>query len=241
MNILFGEFQFYLLYLPMAIILLLLVLNLLLFYLGYKDTEYASQTGTSWRKVYFDKGLYGEYLSFLKLQKVPGLKRFLFNAYIPTTKGGTSEVDLILIHPTGVFVIESKNYSGWIFGQDTDKTWTQSLENKKKCKFGNPVWQNEGHIKHLKGDLNAHAHLPFYNVVVFSERCELKKVSVTRENTWVIQRQHLTKTINKIIEQNSVALTTADIADVYRLLRPHMHVTDAQKRAHIDAIKARHR
>lgn len=50
-------------------------------------------------------------------------------------RGGTwYTIDLLMIHEKGIFVFESKNYSGWIFGSADQLNWTQSLQN------GKPVW-----------------------------------------------------------------------------------------------------
>ncbi len=55
----------------------------------------------------------------------------LRNIYVPYN-GKTSEIDVLMIHEKGIFVFESKNYSGWIFGGFEDAKWTQSLPNKQK-------------------------------------------------------------------------------------------------------------
>jgi hypothetical protein len=231
-----GIIRMFLLLLVIFAILIPPIVRMLIFFIGYKDTVYRRETGAPWFKVCFNKGAYGEYLSFRKLEKVPGHKRFLFNVYVPTDTGGTSEVDLLMIHPMGIFVIESKNYSGWIFGRDTDKMWTQSLENKQKNRFANPVWQNAGHIKHLKANLKSHIEVPFYNYVVFSERCELKKITVSRKDTWVLKRQDLAKTVGATVKQTPLALSLSDIDNIYAELDRYAHATVAQKQAHIDAI-----
>lgn len=46
---------------------------------------------------------------------------------MPKTNGETTEIDLILIHETGIYVIESKNYKGWIFESEEQKNWIQTL------------------------------------------------------------------------------------------------------------------
>ncbi len=95
------------------------------------------------------KEKYGEYLSFNKLEKIKGDHRILTNVYLPKGNGETTEVDLIYIHETGIYVLESKNYSGWIFGDEKSKYWMQTLQNGHKEKFYNPIFQNNTHIKYL--------------------------------------------------------------------------------------------
>ena len=53
--------------------------------------------------------------------------KVLRNVYLPKDNGETSEIDLLFITKVGIFVIESKNYSGYIFGTDTNQKWTVTL------------------------------------------------------------------------------------------------------------------
>ncbi|MCR4761760.1 MAG: NERD domain-containing protein [Oscillospiraceae bacterium] len=95
-------------------------------------------------------GQYGEDLTadVLKWSKRFGYKgAMLRNVFIPKENGETSEIDLLYITQKGIFVIESKNYSGWIFGNGNDQYWTQSLPNKQKKRFYNPMKQNRTHIR----------------------------------------------------------------------------------------------
>lgn len=57
------------------------------------------------------------------------------NLYIPKRDGTITEIDLIMLSQTGIYVFESKNYSGWIFGDEKSKKWMQTLKNKQKTNF----------------------------------------------------------------------------------------------------------
>ena len=82
----------------------------------------------------------------LKLVDLLGRKgKILRNIYIPKENGDTSEIDLLYITQKGIFVIESKNYSGWIFGDEKSTNWTASLPNGQKNRFYNPILQNKTH------------------------------------------------------------------------------------------------
>ena len=118
----------------------------------------------------------------LKLVRLLGRKgKILKNIYLPKEEGGTSEIDFVYSTPKGIFVIESKNYSGWIFGDEKSAYWTVSLPNGQKNRFYSPVKQNQTHIKWLNLYLESHGFqdVPMYSLIVFSERCEIKKMSVT--------------------------------------------------------------
>ena len=61
---------------------------------------------------------------------------------IADNEGHTSQIDHIFIHPTGIYVIETKNSTGRIYGSEGDQEWTQVLHyGKKKYKMYNPLKQ----------------------------------------------------------------------------------------------------
>ena len=107
--------------------------------------------------------------------------KFLFNIYIPKGENGTTEIDVLLITTKGLFVFESKNYSGWIFGDEDKRNWYQTPPQGKgksrKESFYNPIMQNRTHIKHLKALLGE--SIPMHSIITFSDRCTLKNVLVT--------------------------------------------------------------
>lgn len=81
------------------------------------------------------------------------------------TPDGTTQIDHVLISPNGIFVIETKNYKGWIFGSENQKQWTQTLY-KKKYRFQNPLRQNYKHIKAVQNLLHVNIK-SIISVVVF--------------------------------------------------------------------------
>jgi len=86
------------------------------------------------------------------------------NVTIPT-EDGTTQIDHIIVSPFGVFVVETKNMKGWIFGGEPQKMWTQQIY-KSKHKFQNPLHQNYKHTKTLEAALGL-AHEKMISVVVF--------------------------------------------------------------------------
>jgi hypothetical protein len=95
----------------------------------------------------------------------------LNNVTLPT-ENGTTQIDHILIADTGIFVIETKHYKGWIYGNPNDATWTQVVFNLKS-RFQNPLRQNYGHLKTLQ-TLFSLPEDNFFSIVVFSGEAEFK-------------------------------------------------------------------
>ena len=79
----------------------------------------------------------------------------LMNHVTLQLKDGTTQVDHILVSRFGVFVIETKDYKGWIFADAKQANWTQVLF-KLKFKLQNPIFQNSRHVRAVQG-LLAHA------------------------------------------------------------------------------------
>ena len=162
-------------------------------------------------------GRYGEALTAreLKLVDLFGRKgKILRNVYIPKDNGETSEIDVLYITQKGIFVIESKNYSGWIFGDEKQGYWTAMLPNKEKNRFYNPIKQNRTHIKWLREYISDDT-VPLFSLIVFSERCELKKITVTDEDIPVIKRDRIYATVRSIWDSSDDAVSDERI-DVLR-------------------------
>ena len=100
------------------------------------------------------KGLFGEFtvnlLLSLRLDKTE--YHLIKNVTLPT-EDGTTQIDHILVSRYGLFVVETKNMKGWIFGSEKQKQWTQQIY-KSKNRFQNPLHQNYKHVKTLESCLN---------------------------------------------------------------------------------------
>ncbi|WP_244835420.1 nuclease-related domain-containing protein [Clostridium sp. BJN0001] len=89
----------------------------------------------------------------------------------------TSQIDHIIISKKGIFVIETKNYSGKIIANKDKKYWTQFVKGEKHF-FFNPILQNEGHIRMLKNILKYKygRNINIYSVVVFTNRSKVENI-----------------------------------------------------------------
>jgi hypothetical protein len=85
---------------------------------------------------------------------------------------GTTQIDHVLVADTGIFVIEAKHYSGWIFGDPSQSQWTQTIY-RRKSRFQNPLRQNYAHVKALQS-LFSLPEDQFHSVVVFTGEAVFK-------------------------------------------------------------------
>lgn len=111
------------------------------------------------------RGIVGEYRVRLAIGRSKPEKQYVLNDYTVSVEGRSSQIDHIVIRENGIFVIETKNYSGRIYGTETQDEWVQTLHyGRVKNKLRNPLKQNATHIYRLKKLLPGRR---FFSVVVF--------------------------------------------------------------------------
>ncbi len=131
---------------------------------------------TAWLKSPRGKGHVGEWwVRRVYLRRLdPTVYHCLHDLLIPDAKGGLTQIDHVVVSPFGIFVIETKNYAGWIFGTEHDQQWTVSYKGGRKERFLNPLLQNRGHIRAVEQLLELAAE-QCHNVVFFTGDAEFKK------------------------------------------------------------------
>lgn len=207
----------------------------------YEESSYYHVTDHSYRSFRKDKGMQGEYFTYKDLRHMENYgAKFLFNVYVPKRNGETTEIDVLMICSKGIFVFESKNYSGWIFGSVDQKYWYQTLPagggRSRKERLYNPVIQNRYHIKCLKEFLGE--QIPIYSIVVFSDHCTLKNGQITGNDVCVINRNNVSAVVASICNQNqSVVLNSNTISRIYSKLYPLSQVDAITEAQHVTNIR----
>jgi hypothetical protein len=97
----------------------------------------------------------------------------LLNHITLPLRDGSTQVDHILVSRFGVFVIETKDYNGWIFANPKQAEWTQVLY-RRKFRFQNPIFQNLGHVRAVQDLLEFLPRDLVRSVVVFTGKAEFK-------------------------------------------------------------------
>jgi hypothetical protein len=178
----------------------------------------------------FGKGLLGEMLVnfainvWLDKQKYHLIK----NVTLPT-EDGTTQIDHIVASEFGIFIVETKNMRGWIFGDERQKTWTQKIY-KHTSKFQNPLHQNYKHTKAIESGLEIE-HGKIFSVIVFVGDSTFKtKMPENVTHTGGFIRYIKSKT-NKIISKNEVhrIVSAIESGRLSRTLKTHtQHVKHVQ-------------
>ena len=140
------------------------------------------------------KGKWGEMKVAGILSMLPEDEYKVINDVVIQTNGYTSQIDHIIVSIYGIFVIETKNYSGWISGYENSKQWTQNIYGNKYSLY-NPIKQNKSHILALKNELYI-IEDNFIPIIAFSNNCSLK----VETETPVIYISQIIKEIRKHTE-----------------------------------------
>ena len=153
----------------------------------------------------------------------------LNNVTIPTPRG-TTQIDHVIVSRYGIFVVESKNMNGWIFGSVDNPEWTK-INRGHTLKFQNPLHQNNGHVRALSKLLGVH-HDRMHSVVVFWGDCSLRTAMPPNVMT--------SGYTDYVRSKTRVLLDDADVQRIVAAIRARaLPKTTATRRGHVDQLKER--
>lgn len=186
-------------------------------------------------KIIKDKNIYGQYQIFNTLNKLNG--KVLTNLCIPTSDNKTAEINLLLIHRTGIYIIDSKNYTGNIYASHESKYWLQVIDKNMRNRFYSPILQNKKHIKCLKKLLSDLDDKYFNLIILFNNKCNLKIMNIYDNNIKVIKRDFLEETLNKLIKSGRYILTEEEVNSIYDKLKKDTNINKELKGSYIKNFK----
>ena len=155
--------------------------------------------------------------------------RRFHNVIIPT-KNGTTQIDHVLVSPYGLFIVETKNIKGWIFGSENQPKWTQTLF-RKKHSFQNPLRQTYRQKKILAEYLNLDESF-VHTVVYFVGDCKFKTL---------LPANVINSGLSKYIKNfQNCTLFPGDVDRVTRALEQHEAQSSLTTRDHVRSLRERH-
>ena len=191
------------------------------------------------------KGKIGEIKVQRKLSYLSPEYKVLNNVVLSTSRG-TTQIDHLVVSKYGIFVVETKNYRGDIYGDDNRKEWTQIIVtkvryNKKwwkeytyvtKNNLYNPVKQALMHLYEVKKHLEEFPRVRIIPIVAFNDEANLANVS---SNSHVI---HISELANTIKQYDRAYMTDSDVQRIEEILNlknlsevvsKHEHVKNISK------------
>ncbi len=176
------------------------------------------------------RGFMGEFWLKKELNKLPKKEYLVLDNIMIMNKDVTYQIDHIVISRYGIFVIEMKNYFGYIYGNEYKKYWYQYFKGYKRM-FYNPIYQNYGHVKALANTLNLNEDI-FIPVVCFSNQVKLK-INIKKNIITVLDDiKNVIKTYQTIIIKE----------DIYKIRENilKLNIIDRKiRRKHVHSIKSK--
>ncbi len=152
-------------------------------------------------------------------------EQYVINNLTILHEGKSTQIDHIVINPRGIFVIETKNYSGEIYGSENQREWTQILANGNvKNKLFNPLKQNAAHVYHVRRIVGK---MPVHSLVVF-----------VKNNTSHIYADNVIplSALSGVLSSGENILTVGQMKRAYNLLVANK--TEISTAEHIENIRA---
>lgn len=200
-----------------------------------KPNYYESTLGSE--NIYEKQGYEAEVKIVRILERIFLSDRIIHDSYFRDEEIVTTQVDIIVVDETGIYVIESKDFSGIIKGNTKSKSWVQLFRNKKYTRFSSPVIQNNRHIKDIKTNLKDY-NIPneaFKSYIVFGNNCKLDIQN--NENVVIIKQNELFYKILQDKNESCNVISTEDVEKISRRLMAHSNVSEEMKLGHIRRIK----
>jgi hypothetical protein len=147
--------------------------------------------------------------------------------------GNTTQIDHILVSRFGIFVIETKDYKGWIFANANHDTWTQVIF-KAKFKFRNPIKQNSRHIQAVRELLDFLPESAIQPIVVFAGTAEFKNSVPAGVFTVPSLVRHLKRFTEELISPNRLQFC------VGRLETARLAISQETDLKHVQGLRKRY-
>ncbi len=175
------------------------------------------------------RGWFGEKNISSRLHTLPD-DYVLFNDVYINTGNRSIQIDHIVVSIYGIFVIETKNYTGWIYGTDNSEYWTKNVFGNK-YQFHNPIKQNYSHVSALNNLLNIPKD-KFIPIVVFLSGAKLK---CDTQGT-VIYSSQLRRFI---INHQMPVFSQKEVTYITDILASANNLDKSRKNAHIHYVRQR--
>lgn len=204
-----------------VLILSALIITICVLVYRHDNTAFSRLTGYSFFEVLVNGRKKYLHRIMKQLEDVPGEQQVLIDLQIPINNK-TYTVDAVLVHESGVYVIDGVSKKGWITGNESHPEWVETRHNKERNTFPNPVMVNKRIIYALRDllpDLNEDV---YGSVSLFSDACSFQKIETQSLDVEVLKVNELKGWTKQI---GGEVLTKEEVDKVYHTLAGYMSFT----------------
>lgn len=179
---------------------------------------------------WFSRGARGERTVSGKLHGLGEHYIVLDDLLIPNAHGDT-QIDHVVVSPFGVFVIETKCWTGWISGGENTDQWTQTIY-KEKYDKPNPIYQNKVHVEAVKLALKSYGDVVVVPIVVIVD-CD--RLMVNTPNYTVIRTNALK---SEVLQHTQIIYTDAQCEAMAQTLLGMSSDDKDRREQHIQKVQS---
>ncbi len=203
----------------------------------YLLSVYYKSTKESYFTVLFNKEKRLRYKVFKCFnKKLNGTKCCICDVYMPKVDGTTAKADMIMINETGIWVIDIKNYSGKMTGNETALTWDYTHGGKTEQIPSPTIW-NKLYMKWLKSYIPECPNVLCFSYVVYGNGCDIKNVKIKTNDAVVATPSTLKKELTIQLARVGTSLAESEISVVYDRFKELTSAEKAQSITNVQGIQ----
>jgi hypothetical protein len=153
----------------------------------------------------------------------------LHDVILPDGRGGSTQVDHLVLTGAGILVVETKNYSGLVFGQEREAQWTQRL-GRRSFRFQSPLRQNYSHLQAVRALAPG---VPVLGRVVFTDNARFPQGAPEGVSILADLRRDLANLIGD-------AAPSPDLRLGWATLKTRADKSPEGRKAHLEGLRERH-
>lgn len=124
------------------------------------------------------------------------------------------EIDIVLVHNSGIYIFEAKVKRGKIFGVPTQPYWTAQHTERKATRFYNPLRQTEAHVKHLVKRYRI-SPMSCHSVIVFNDGADISEIRYSTNQTTTCTYKDLPNILQHIKRNMNTPISPFILEDIY--------------------------
>lgn len=193
----------------------------------HDNSAFYKLTGYSYLDMVANKKIRTMYKIVNDLNQVKDSHKVLVDVQVPVNDE-LQTISGLLLHESGIYVMNLKEKSGWINGREQDLEWKELLHQEKSRAFANPIHETKRLIYALQDQLPEVDEQAFQSVVLFTNGCSFQKIEMATEGVEVLKVGELKKWGSSL--QGKV-LSETDIQTLFATLEGSMNKKSATLKA----------
>jgi len=186
---------------------------------NHDNTTFYQLTGYSYFDLLLNKSVRTSYQLMNELEHVQGSKKIMMNLKLPV-HNEVQTIDALLLHESGIYVVNVKKKSGWINGREQSIEWIELLHKNRKNVFNNPIHETKRLIHALKDRLPEVDGALFETMVVFTNDCSFQQIEIHSSDVEVLKIAEMKKWAASL---EGKRLSDTEIEKLYATLETFTH------------------